>query len=261
MPDLLLELLSEEIPARMQARAAEDLKRLVTGALVEAGFLYEGAVAFATPRRLALHVAGLPARGQDVREERKGPRVGAPDAALEGFLRSTGLNREQLRIQSDPKKGDSYVATIERPGRATAEVLAEIVPAILRDFPWPKSMRWGARSAEPGSLRWVRPLQSILCTFGSESEAVDIVPFAVDGIASGDTTRGHRFLAPGTIRSAASTITSRRSSARRWCSTRRAAATSSSTTRATSPSHGGSSSSMTPAFLRRWPALSNGRSS
>ncbi|MBV9078927.1 MAG: glycine--tRNA ligase subunit beta, partial [Methylobacteriaceae bacterium] len=199
MPDLLLELLSEEIPARMQGRAADDLRRLVTDALVQRGFLYEGAVAFATPRRLALHVAGLPVRGEDVREERKGPRVGAPEAALEGFLRSTGLTRDQLAVQSDGKKGEFYVAVIERPGRPTIEVLAEILPGIIRSFPWPKSMRWGAASAEPGSLRWVRPLQSILCTFGSDTEATEIVPFAVDGIASGHTTRGHRFLAPAPI--------------------------------------------------------------
>jgi glycyl-tRNA synthetase beta chain len=201
MPDLLLELLSEEIPARMQARASEDLKKLVTDALVERGFLYEGAVAFATPRRLALHIAGLPAKGKDVREERKGPRVGAPDAALAGFLKSSGLaSKEELSVQTDPKKGDFYVAVIERAGRPTPEVLAEILPAIIRDFPWPKSMRWGAASAEPGSVRWVRPLQSILCCFGSETETPEVVPFEVGGIASGDTTRGHRFLAPAEFR-------------------------------------------------------------
>ncbi len=200
MPDLLLELLSEEIPARMQARAADDLRRLVTDALVAQGFLYEGAVAFATPRRLALHIAGLPPKGQDLREERKGPRVGAPEAALAGFLKSTGLTREQLTVQSDPKKGDSYVAVIERPGRPTPAVLAEIVPAVIRSFPWPKSMRWGAASAQPGSLRWVRPLQSILCVFDNDIETPQIVPFEVDGLASGDVTRGHRFMAPGAIR-------------------------------------------------------------
>src|ERR687890_47600 len=152
MPDLLLELLSEEIPARMQRRAAEDLRKLVTDALVERGFLYEGARAFATPRRLALHIAGLPIRGQDVREERKGPRVGAPEAAVQGFLKSAGLaSLDQATIQSDPKKGEFYVAVIERPGRPTPEVLAEILPAIIRDFPWPKSMRWGPASADAGS--------------------------------------------------------------------------------------------------------------
>jgi glycyl-tRNA synthetase beta chain len=201
MPDLLLELFSEEIPARMQRRAAEDLKKLVTDALVERGFLYEGARAFATPRRLALHIAGLPVKGQDVREERKGPRVGAPDAAVQGFLKSAGLTSiEQAKIEQDPKKGEFYVALIERPGQPTPDALAEIVPAIVRNFPWPKSMRWGAASREPGSLRWVRPLQSVVCTFGPETEDPEIVRFEVDGVVSGDITRGHRFLAPDPVR-------------------------------------------------------------
>jgi glycyl-tRNA synthetase beta chain len=197
MPDLLLELFSEEIPARMQRRAAEDLKKLVTDALVERGFLYEGAKAFATPRRLALQVAGLPVKGQDVREERKGPRVGSPEAAIQGFLKGAGLSSiEQAKIESDPKKGEFYVAVIEKPGRSTPDVLAEILPGIVKNFPWPKSMRWGAASKEPGSLRWVRPLHSIVCTFGPETEDPDVVRFEVDGIASGNTTRGHRFLVP-----------------------------------------------------------------
>jgi len=201
MPDLLLELFSEEIPARMQRRAAEDLKKLVTDALVERGFLYEGAQAFATPRRLALTIMGLPVKGRDVREERKGPRVGSPDAAIQGFLKGAGLaSLDQAKIESDPKKGEFYVAIIEKPGRATAEVLAEILPQIIKSFPWPKSMRWGAASKDPGSLRWVRPLQSILCTFGPETEDPEIVRFEVDGIASGDITYGHRFLAPDPIR-------------------------------------------------------------
>ncbi|MFJ7436067.1 glycine--tRNA ligase subunit beta [Methylorubrum thiocyanatum] len=197
MPDLLLELLSEEIPARMQRRAAEDLKKLVTDALVERGFLYEGAKAFATPRRLALHVAGLPARGEAVREERRGPRVGAPEAAVQGFLKSAGLSSlDQATTVTDPKKGEFYLAVIERPGRETLDVLAEILPGIIKSFPWPKSMRWGAASAQPGSLRWVRPLQSIVATFGPETETPDVVPFAVEGISAGTTTRGHRFLSP-----------------------------------------------------------------
>jgi glycyl-tRNA synthetase beta chain len=201
MPDLLLELFSEEIPARMQRRAAEDLKKLVTDALVERGFLYEGAKAFATPRRLALHIAGLPAKGQDVREERKGPRVGSPDAAIQGFLKGAGLSSiDQAKIESDPKKGEFYVAVIEKPGRSTQDVLAEILPNIVRTFPWPKSMRWGAASREPGSLRWVRPLHSIVCTFGPETEDPEVVRFDVDGIGSGDVTKGHRFLAPDEIR-------------------------------------------------------------
>jgi glycyl-tRNA synthetase beta chain len=201
MPDLLFELFSEEIPARMQRRAAEDLRKLVTDALVERGFAYEGARAFATPRRLALHVAGLPVRGRDVREERKGPRVGAPQAALQGFLKGAGLaSIDEAAVQSDPKKGEFYVAVIERPGRPTPDVLAEILPALVRAFPWPKSMRWGAASAQPGSLRWVRPLQAIVCTFGPETEEPEVVRFAVDGIAAGDVTYGHRFLAPAAIR-------------------------------------------------------------
>lgn len=201
MPDLLLELFSEEIPARMQRRAAEDLKKLVTDALVERGFVYEGAQAFATPRRLALNVVGLPVKGQDVREERKGPRVGAPEAAVQGFLKSAGLSSlAEAKIEKDPKKGEFYVALIERPGRPTQDVLADIIPQIVRTFPWPKSMRWGAASREPGSLRWVRPLKSILCTFGPETEEPEVVRFEVDGIVSGDMTYGHRFLAAGPIK-------------------------------------------------------------
>lgn len=200
MPDLLLELFSEEIPARMQRKAADDLKKLVTDALVERGLVYEGAKAFATPRRLALHVAGLPVRGRDVREERKGPRVGAPDAAVQGFLKAAGLSSlDQATIVSDPKKGDSYVAIIEKPGQETHLAIAEIVPAVIRAFPWPKSMRWGKASAAGASLRWVRPLHSILCTFGAETEEPEVVPFEVDGIVSGNVTYGHRFHAPGPI--------------------------------------------------------------
>ncbi|AZO78718.1 MULTISPECIES: glycine--tRNA ligase subunit beta [unclassified Bosea (in: a-proteobacteria)] len=200
MPDLLLELFSEEIPARMQRKAAEDLKKLVTDALVERGLTYEGAKAFATPRRLALTIAGLPVRGRDVREERKGPRVGAPDAAVQGFLKAAGLTSlDQATIVSDPKKGDSYIAVIEKPGQETVAAIAEIVPAVIRAFPWPKSMRWGKASAESGSLRWVRPLHSILCTFGAETEDPEVVAFDVDGIKSSNITYGHRFHAPGPI--------------------------------------------------------------
>jgi glycyl-tRNA synthetase beta chain len=199
MPDLLLELFSEEIPARMQKKAAEDLKKLVTDALVEAGLVYEGARAFVTPRRLALTVHELPARSPDRSEERKGPRVGAPDKAIEGFLKGAGLTSiDQAKIQPD-KKGDIYVAMIERPGRPAAEVIAEIVPSVIKSFPWPKSMRWGAASAEPGSLSWVRPLHSILCTFGPETEEPEVVAFDVGGIRAGNTTHGHRFMAPGEI--------------------------------------------------------------
>jgi len=192
MPDLLLELFSEEIPARMQAKAAEDLKKLVTDRLVDAGLVYEGAKAFVTPRRLALAVEGVPARQPDLKEERKGPRVGAPAPAIQGFLKSAGLaSIEEATIQNDPKRGDFYVALIERPGRAAIDVIAEILPAVVRGFPWPKSMRWGS-----GSLAWVRPLHAIVATFGPQTEEPDVVPFAVDGIAAGNVTRGHRFMAP-----------------------------------------------------------------
>jgi glycyl-tRNA synthetase beta chain len=196
MPDLLLELFSEEIPARMQARAAEDLRKLVTDRLVDAGLVYEGAKAFVTPRRLALAVQGVPVRQPDVKEEKKGPRVGAPAGAIEGFVRAAGLKSiEEATVKPD-KKGDFYVAVIEKPGRPAIEVIGQLVPEVVRTFPWPKSMRWGERSAQPGALGWVRPLHSIVATFGPETEDPDIVAFAIDGIAAGDETRGHRFMAP-----------------------------------------------------------------
>ncbi|HEY7245915.1 MAG TPA: glycine--tRNA ligase subunit beta [Xanthobacteraceae bacterium] len=210
MPDLLLELFSEEIPARMQARAAEDLRKLVTDGLVQAGLLYEDARAFVTPRRLTIAVQGVPSKQPDAKEEKRGPRVGAPEGAIAGFLRASGLaSIAEARIQPD-KKGDFYVAAIERPGRAAIEVIAEILPEVIRTFPWPKSMRWGEQSAkgasdgspldakasEARSLRWVRPLHSIVATFGPETEDPDIVRFQVDGIAAGNETCGHRFLAP-----------------------------------------------------------------
>ncbi|WBU65396.1 glycine--tRNA ligase subunit beta [Paracoccus aerodenitrificans] len=189
MPDLLIELFSEEIPARMQPRAREDLKKLVTDGLIEAGLTYRSAGAFSTPRRLTLSVEGLDAASKPVREERKGPRTDAPEKALEGFLRSTGLTKDQLETRDD-KKGQVWFAVIDRPGRPAVEIVAEVLTATIRNFPWPKSMRWGS-----GSLRWVRPLHSILCILSDEAGA-QIVPLGVDGIASGDTTRGHRFLAP-----------------------------------------------------------------
>ena len=195
MPDLLLELFSEEIPARMQARAAEDLKTIVTGKLVDAGLVYEGAKAFATPRRLALTIQGLPARQPDLKEEKKGPRVGSPEKAIEGFLKGAGLTSiSEATIQKDPKKGDFYLALIERPGRPAIEVLSEMLPVVIRTFPWPKSMRWGS-----GKLTWVRPLHSIVATFGPETEESEVVPFQVEGIAAGRVTHGHRFLAPDVI--------------------------------------------------------------
>jgi glycyl-tRNA synthetase beta chain len=200
MPDLLLELFSEEIPARMQAKAAEDLRRMVTDRLVAEGLVYEGAKAFATPRRLTLTVHGIPARQSDLKEERKGPRVGGADAAIQGFLKATGLTSlDEAKIQRDPKKGDFYIALIEKPGRATLDVLADLLPLIVRTFPWPKSMRWGERSARPGALQWVRPLHSIIATFGIDTEEPDVVKFAIDGIEAGQTTHGHRFMAPAAI--------------------------------------------------------------
>src|ERR1700759_1075251 len=199
MPDLLLELFSEEIPARMQAKAADDLRRMVTDKLVAEGLVYEGAKAFATPRRLALTVHGIPARQSDLKEERRGPRVGGADAAIQGFLKATGLTSiSEAKIQPD-KKGDFYIALIEKPGRATIDVLAEMLPVIVRTFPWPKSMRWGERSGKPGALQWVRPLHSIIATFGIETEEPDVVKFDLDAIKTGQVTRGHRFMAPAEI--------------------------------------------------------------
>lgn len=192
MPDLLIELFSEEIPARMQARAAEDLKKRVTDGLVEAGLTYAGAAALSTPRRLTLAVDGLLAESPTIREERKGPKVGAPDKAIEGFLRGAGLSREQLEERETPK-GAVYFAMIEKPGRPAAEIIAEVLEDCIRNFPWPKSMRWGA-----GSLRWVRPLHSILCILSDEAGAA-VVDLDIDGIKSGNTTRGHRFMAPEEI--------------------------------------------------------------
>jgi glycyl-tRNA synthetase beta chain len=186
MPELLLELYSEEIPARMQGRAKEDLARLLGEKLKGAGLDFREVRSFATPRRLTAVVEGLPARSPDIREERKGPRIDAPDAAIKGFLKSAGLASVAEAETRGDKKGDYYVALLERPGRATEQVIAEIVPEIVRTFPWPKSMRWGS-----GKLRWVRPLHSILCLFDGK-----VVDFEVGGVKSGRETRGHRFMAP-----------------------------------------------------------------
>lgn len=218
MPDLLLELFSEEIPARMQRQAAEDLKKLVTNALVDRGLVYEGARAFATPRRLALTIAGLPSRQPDTREDKKGPRISAPEAARLGFLKSIGVPESEfhrfdlyeghsislperglsVEVRGTGKEATAF-ALIEREGIETIAVLAEILPGIIRAFHWPKSMRWGAASAEPGSLRWVRPLRAILATFGAETEDTEIVPFEVDGLKAGNVTYGHRFMKPEAI--------------------------------------------------------------
>ncbi|AGB47463.1 glycyl-tRNA synthetase, tetrameric type, beta subunit [Mesorhizobium australicum WSM2073] len=200
MPDLLLELRSEEIPARMQRKAAGDLKKMLTDGLIEAGLTYEAAREYWTPRRLTLDIRGLTARSKDIHEDIKGPSTSAPEQAVQGFLRKAGLSSiAEAHVHSDPKKGDFYVAHISKPGRAAEEIIAGLVPDIIRDFPWPKSMRWGSASAKPGSLRWVRPLQSILCTFGPETEEPVVVDFEIDGIRSGNITYGHRFLAPGEI--------------------------------------------------------------
>lgn len=192
MPDLLIELFSEEIPARMQSKASADLQKLVTDGLVDAGLTYSGAAAFATPRRLVLSVEGLLAESKPAREERKGPKVGAPDQAIEGFLRGAGVAREDLEVRDD-KKGQVYFAVIEKPGRQAADIIAEVLEAAVRNFPWPKSMRWGT-----GSLRWVRPLHSIICLLTDEAGAT-VVSLDVDGIKSGDHTFGHRFLSQGAI--------------------------------------------------------------
>jgi glycyl-tRNA synthetase beta chain len=188
MPDLLLELFSEEIPARMQGQGAKDLERLVVGALSDRGLLFEGARAFAGPRRLTLVVAGLPAKQADVSEEKKGPRVGAPEKAIEGFLKSAGVSLDKCEKRNDGK-GEFYVAMIHRKGRPTAEVLAEILPEAITKLPWPKSMRWG-----DGTFRWVRPLHGIVASFDGE-----VVPFEIAGVISNHTTWGHRFLSSGPI--------------------------------------------------------------
>ncbi|HTV34263.1 MAG TPA: glycine--tRNA ligase subunit beta [Methylocella sp.] len=201
MPELLLELFSEEIPARMQAKAAADLSGLVLAALEARGLTPDAAVSFATPRRLVLHLIGLPQNQPDTREERRGPRVGAPETAVQGFLKSAGLaSLAEAKIERDPKKGEFYVAILEQKGRLTRDVLAEILPAVIKDFPWPKSMRWGAASLRPEAFRWIRPLHAILATFGIETEDPEIVPFSVDGIKASNFTFGHRFMAPQLIK-------------------------------------------------------------
>lgn len=191
MPNLLIELFSEEIPARMQSRAAEDLKKLMTDGLVDAGLTYAGASAFSTPRRLTLAVEGLLTESPTTREERKGPRVGAPEKAIEGFLRGAGVTKDDLEIR-DEKKGQVYFAAIVKQGRPAADIVAEVLESVIRNFPWPKSMRWGA-----GSLRWVRPLHSIMCILTDDTGQAEIVPIDLDGIKAGNTTEGHRFMGSG----------------------------------------------------------------
>jgi glycyl-tRNA synthetase beta chain len=184
MAELLLELFSEEIPARMQGRAAEDLRRLVVEGLKAQGLAVGEAKAYATPRRLALVVEGVPAKSPDLSEERKGPRVNAPEQAIAGFVKSAGLKSiKDAQVVKDEKKGDFYVVKVDKPGRAAKEIVAEIVPAVAAKFPWPKSMRWGA-----GKTTWVRPLHSVICLLDGK-----VVPFQIESVESDDTTRGHRF--------------------------------------------------------------------
>lgn len=196
MPELLLELFSEEIPARMQRKAADDLKKAVTNALVDAGLVYESAKAFVTPRRLALTVTGVPARSPDTREEKKGPRVGSPQQAIDGFLKASGLNSiEQAKVETDPRKGDFYVAHIDKKGADAEDILAMLLPRVITGFDWPKSMQWGN-----GGLTWVRPLRAITATFGTENDEPQVICFRSNTVVSGQTTYGHRFLAPAPIR-------------------------------------------------------------
>ena len=189
MADLLIELFSEEIPARMQGKAAADLERGVNKALMDAGFMPEGVKGFGGPRRLTVVAAGVPARQPDRREEKKGPRVGAPEKAVQGFLKAAGLTSLDQCEQREDKKGAYWVAVIDQKGRDTAELIAEFVPKIVQGFSWPKSMRWGE-----GEMKWVRPLHGVLCVFDGE-----VVPLEIGGVASGDKTQGHRFLAPDDI--------------------------------------------------------------
>jgi glycyl-tRNA synthetase beta chain len=190
MSELLLELFSEEIPARMQAKAGADLQKLVVDGLKAQGLAVGAARNFVTPRRLCLVIEGVPAKSADVSEEKKGPRVGAPDAAIQGFLKGAGFKSlDEATLIKDAKKGDYYVAKIDKPGRAAAAIIADVVTEAIHKFPWPKSMRWGS-----APLQWVRPLHSIICLLAGK-----IVPLTVPGVTCGDTTSGHRFLSPGTF--------------------------------------------------------------
>ena len=194
MSELLLEIFSEEIPARMQMRAAGELERKVNQCLLDAGFMPEGVKGFAGPRRLTLVATGLPVRQPDRREEKKGPRAGAPEKAIAGFLKSAGLASLDQCEKREDKKGAFYVAVIEQAGKPTAEIVASFIPDIIRGFSWPKSMRWGSGAGDDGALKWVRPIHNILCCFDGE-----IVEFEIGGVKSGDKTRGHRFMAPDEI--------------------------------------------------------------
>lgn len=198
MSDLLLELFSEEIPARMQRKAAADLKKAVTDQLVNAGLTYKAAREYWTPRRLILDIRGLSIRSKDIHEKRKGPSTKSPQHAIDGFLRATGLNDiSEAQIGHDDKKGDFYIAKIVKKGRAAEEIIADILPDIIRNFPWPKSMRWGKDSAKSGALKWIRPLQNILCVFGPEIGETHVIPFTIGSLESNNLTYGHRFLSDG----------------------------------------------------------------
>ncbi|ENN92050.1 glycine--tRNA ligase subunit beta [Bartonella bovis] len=198
MSNLLLELFSEEIPARMQRKAAFDLKKCVTNQLVHTGLTYKAAREYWTPRRLTLDIRGLSTSSQDTYEERRGPSIKSPQHMIDGFLRATGLNDiSEAHIAHDSKKGDFYVAKIIKKGRTAEEIIADILPNIIRNFPWPKSMRWGQDSAKIGALKWIRSLQNILCVFGPEIGETHIIPFTVGSLKSNNLTYGHRFLSDG----------------------------------------------------------------
>ncbi|MGF7156868.1 glycine--tRNA ligase subunit beta [Bartonella heixiaziensis] len=198
MSDLLLELFSEEIPARMQRKAAIDLKKCVTDQLVNAGLAYKAAREYWTPRRLTLDIRGLSICSKDIHEERKGPSTKSPQHVIDGFLRATGLNDiSEAHIAHDHKKGDFYIAKIIKKGRSAEEIIADILPNIIRNFPWPKSMRWGKDSAKSGALKWIRSLQNILCVFGPEIGETHVVPFTIGSLKSNNLTYGHRFLSDG----------------------------------------------------------------
>ncbi|WP_455474416.1 glycine--tRNA ligase subunit beta [Bartonella sp. B30(2025)] len=198
MSDLLLELFSEEIPARMQRKAATDLKKRVTDKLIDAGLTYKAACEYWTPRRLTLDVRGLSLHSKDIHEERKGPNIKSPQHVIDGFLRATGLNDiTEAHIAHDSKKGDFYIAKIIKKGRKAEAIIADILPDIICNFPWPKSMRWGKDSAKNGTLKWIRPLQNILCVFGPEIGETHVIPFTINSLTSNNLTYGHRFLSDG----------------------------------------------------------------
>ncbi|MDD9329618.1 MAG: glycine--tRNA ligase subunit beta, partial [Bartonella sp.] len=198
MSDLLLELFSEEIPAQMQRKAASDLKKCVTDKLMNAGLTYKATCEYWTPRRLTLNILGLSKSSPDVHEERKGPNVQSPQQVIDAFLRATGLNDiSKVHIAHDDKKGNFYIAKTTKKGRLAEEIIADILPDIIYNFPWPKSMRWGQESAKNGSLKWIRSLQNILCVFGSAMGETKIIPFTVGSLKSNNLTYGHRFLSNG----------------------------------------------------------------